>query len=162
MTDIDEMIREENSPLVLEMSENGLQAIAATSAPPRRDFLTRNPLSSSEFRGSQCDENPFFEPPSRIPRSLVRILLVCFSSMVSTLVPDVGLLVSLAGASSGAALALIFPPLLYLTLHQNKKEKIAVSELTIHILSIVVGLTAAVLGTAVSLLEIVRTLNRAV
>jgi hypothetical protein len=89
----------------------------------------------------------------------VRILLVCFSSLVSTLVPDVGLLVSLAGASSGAALSLIFPPLLYLTLHQNRKEKIAMSEMTVHILSIVVGLTAAVLGTAVSVMKILRTLQ---
>jgi hypothetical protein len=107
---------------------------------------------------SQNEEDPQPDPP-RFPRVFVRIGLVLVSSLVATLVPDVGLLVSLAGASSGAALALIFPPLFDLTLRRNSKEPLTLIEHSLHIFSIGIGLFAAVLGTAVSVMDILRTLS---
>lgn len=85
-------------------------------------------------------------------------MLVLISSLVATLVPNVGLLVSLAGASSGAALALIFPPVFDLTLRRNSQEQLTLRKHFLHFFSIGLGSLAAVLGTAVSVIEILRIL----
>jgi hypothetical protein len=141
---------EENSPLVLEMGEH-TSPQSKMQSPQNSGFLP-------PCHHSQSEEDSHPEAPPRFPRVSVRIMLVLISSLVATLIPNVGLLVSLAGASSGAALALIFPPLFDLTLRRDSKEPLTLSEQFLHFFSIGLGSLAAVLGTAVSVMEILRTL----
>ncbi len=90
----------------------------------------------------------------------MRVCLVCFTSLVSTLVPNVGMLVSLAGASSGAALALVFPPLFDLVLHRDRKSQLSSCEIFVDIFSVLLGISAAILGTFVSIRDISRSLSK--
>lgn len=95
----------------------------------------------------------------KIPRDTIRISLVLITSLISALVPNVGLLVSLAGASSGAALSLIFPPIFDLVLHTSMKESRTYGELILDILSIVLGILASIFGTIQSLQDIWTTFS---
>lgn len=142
---------EEHSPLV-EMSENHQRKIELktllkeTTERERAQKIPTNPRSSNQLSSQQAGQ--------LFPKPIIRICLVCCTSLVSTLVPNVGLLVSLAGASSGAALALVFPPLFDLVLHRQEILKLSLFEIFVDLISIFLGISAGVLGTAVSLHDI--------
>ena len=78
-------------------------------------------------------------------------VIVLFTALVAILVPNVGLLIALAGASSGATLSMILPPLI--------DWKISTSSLGwkrdfMNSVSILVGTIGAVIGTVLALIEV--------
>lgn len=77
----------------------------------------------------------------------VRAAIVLFTVAVPFAVPQVGLLVPLAGASSGAALSVILPPLIDIQLHVLAGDALSPSRMCLNALSIVIGIAGAVLGT---------------
>eukprot|EP00607_Mallomonas_marina_P002948 CAMPEP_0182431702 /NCGR_PEP_ID=MMETSP1167-20130531/51024_1 /TAXON_ID=2988 /ORGANISM="Mallomonas Sp, Strain CCMP3275" /LENGTH=488 /DNA_ID=CAMNT_0024618333 /DNA_START=281 /DNA_END=1747 /DNA_ORIENTATION=- len=85
-------------------------------------------------------------------RELFRIILVLSTALVAILVPNVGLLVSLAGATSGAALSLIIPPLIDWKL----SSKVTLARHIMNTISLVVGVIAAIVGTTAALVDIFR------
>jgi hypothetical protein len=92
-----------------------------------------------------------------VPRSAVRVLVVLCSAAVAVVVPNVGLLVSLAGASSGAALSLVCPSLMALYIPDYNYEQPLLSpglKVGLCGVSIALGVVGAVAGTAVALSDI--------
>ena len=92
-------------------------------------------------------------PPNDISfiRSFLRVFLVFCTALVAAFIPNIGLLVSLAGASSGTSLALIFPPLLEVLICRQQGVVLSTPRLLFCIASIGVGTIGAVLGTLISL-----------
>ena len=109
---------------------------------------------NSQNYNNKIESNSTSISKPQLPRDTIRISLVLITSLISTLVPNVGMLVSLAGASSGAALSLIFPPVVDLVLYIWMKESRTYGELIVDILSIVLGILAAIFGTISSLQDI--------
>lgn len=87
-------------------------------------------------------------------RSFLRCFLVICTSLVAAFIPNIGLLVSLAGATSGTSLALIFPPLLEISISRIQHVRMSYSRLLFCVVSAVVGVTGAVIGTVISLKDI--------
>lgn len=87
-------------------------------------------------------------------RSFLRCFLVVCTSLVAAFIPNIGLLVSLAGATSGTALALIFPPLLEVYISKQQHVVMSRPRALFCGISIVVGVLGAIVGTAISLRDI--------
>lgn len=101
--------------------------------------------------------------------SMYRIGIALFSVFVAILVPNVGLMIPLAGASSGIALALIFPSTIDLIIHScfmhnnAKPSGMAIAHFNIrslslpwwrvclNLLSIAMGIVGAAMGTFVAI-----------
>ena len=92
-----------------------------------------------------------------IPRSAIRVVVVVSSAAIAMLVPKVALLVSLAGASSGAALSLVCPSLIMLALPDYDYEPSVLPKplkVVLCVISIALGVVGAVAGTWVALRDI--------
>lgn len=92
-----------------------------------------------------------------VPRSSVRVVVVICSAAVAILVPNVGLLVSLAGASSGAALSLVCPSLMAICIPDyDYEEPLLPYSLKRGLCagSIALGVLGAIAGTAVAISDI--------
>ena len=87
-------------------------------------------------------------------RSLLRLFLVMCTGFFAAYIPNIGLLVSLAGASSGTSLALIFPPLLEVVLSKQQGVGISQIRLIFCIVSICIGINGTILGTSISIHDI--------
>lgn len=79
-----------------------------------------------------------------------------FSVVLAEVVPYLGLFISLVGAISSTALALIFPPLLELTVIHGISEMHPFT-VTKDVIIILIGVVATITGTYASLVEIVTT-----
>lgn len=92
-------------------------------------------------------------------RSLLRCVLVVCTALVAAFVPNIGLLVSLAGATSGTSLALIFPPLLDVCISRQQRVEVSYPRSVFCGISIAVGIVGALVGTALSLSDIYNHVN---
>ena len=92
-------------------------------------------------------------------RSFLRVLLVVCTALVAAFIPNIGLLVSLAGATSGTSLALIFPPLLEVCISRQQQIDISSSRFVFCVISIFIGILGAILGTVMSLSAIYDTVR---
>ena len=86
-------------------------------------------------------------------RSLLRFGLVIFTALIAITVPNVGLLIALSGASSGAALSLIIPPLVDMKIAETRLNW---NRLLVNIISIIIGTLGAIIGTYVALQDIMN------
>lgn len=100
--------------------------------------------------------NGFAHPHADISfiRSFLRFFLVLCTALVAAFIPNIGLLVSLAGASSGTSLALIFPPLLEVSVSRQQQVGMSLPRLLFCVASIGIGCIGAILGTTMSLNDI--------
>eukprot|EP00602_Paraphysomonas_sp_CaronLab_P002276 CAMPEP_0185031400 /NCGR_PEP_ID=MMETSP1103-20130426/18860_1 /TAXON_ID=36769 /ORGANISM="Paraphysomonas bandaiensis, Strain Caron Lab Isolate" /LENGTH=342 /DNA_ID=CAMNT_0027566915 /DNA_START=758 /DNA_END=1782 /DNA_ORIENTATION=+ len=114
-------------------------------------YVYSHPPDADPYFDDAVEFNPWF-----FPRSTVRVVVVISTAVVATLVPDVGLLVSLAGASSGTALALILPPTLDIAISYLQKSHISSIRLAFNIVSIAFGVFGAFVGTLLSVKDIYR------
>ena len=89
-------------------------------------------------------------------RTLFRVGLVACTALVAIAVPNVGTLIALSGATSGSTLSLIIPPLLDYYLVAKPAVKWPVWRHVLNMCSLVVGVLAAVIGTAMALADIFR------
>ncbi|KAF4529003.1 hypothetical protein B566_EDAN017432 [Ephemera danica] len=102
-----------------------------------------------------------FERPSRaIPEIAFRTLLVLITFISAELVPQLGLVISLVGAVSSTALALLFPPLSELLLVRGTDGHVPLLVLVKDVFLIVLGLVGFVTGTYASLQGIVEVFSQ--
>ena len=87
-----------------------------------------------------------------MPQFVIRLALVLGTGLLAAIIPNVGLLVSLAGASSGATLALILPSLidLYTT------KDLSMLRYGLNCGSIFLGVVGAIAGTYLSVVDITQ------
>eukprot|EP01041_Mallomonas_annulata_P009708 gene9708-20185_t len=84
-------------------------------------------------------------------RGMFRVVLVSLTALIAILIPNVGLLISLAGASSGSALSMIIPPLIDMKIN---RESISIQRLVMNFFSIFIGSLGAIIGTFVAIRDI--------
>ena len=93
-------------------------------------------------------------------RSFLRLVLVICTVLVAAFIPNIGLLVSLAGATSGTSLALIFPPLLEVCItRQQRVSCMSKPRWLFCVVSMGIGVIGAILGTLISLNDIYYSMN---
>ncbi|XP_012544828.1 proton-coupled amino acid transporter 1 [Bombyx mori] len=85
-----------------------------------------------------------------------RALLVLLTFILAESIPELGLFISLVGAVSSTALALVFPPLVELVVASQKKEGLSVFIIVKDTIIILFGLFVFVTGTFQSIASIVR------
>jgi len=108
-------------------AERPLNNETATSAAEEEDATQQDTNSTDETDSviELGDTIPFlaaFPTPGDSPQ--LRAILVCFTYIMAIAIPNVQLLVSLAGALSGSATALIIPPLLELAYVQRLEDQL--------------------------------------
>lgn len=96
-----------------------------------------------------------------ICRKIMRVFIILFTYAVAMLVPHLDLMVSLLGAVSSSALALLVPPMLELLHRWPERQQIPRFYLTVvtkNVVILAVGVFSAVCGTVATFIEIVNTL----
>ena len=89
-------------------------------------------------------------------RSFIRVLTIVCTAMVAYLIPNIGLLVSLTGASSGAALGLIMPCAIDLAQSQQLYIKLSKWRIVLNVTSISLGIFGGLAGTIYVVREILN------
>jgi hypothetical protein len=89
-------------------------------------------------------------------RNSIRIVTIICTAGVAYLIPNVGLLVSLTGASSGAALGLVLPAAFDLAQAQNLNIELPRWRVALNLVSIFLGVVGGIAGTIYSLIEIAK------
>jgi hypothetical protein len=117
-----------------------------------------SPLASSplvDYASSPSSTLKHLDPSDvSFIRSFLRVFLVVCTALVAAFIPNIGMLVSLAGATSGTSLALIFPPLLEVCVSRQQRVVVSQTRLIFCFVSICVGVIGAILGTLMSLSDI--------
>ncbi|XP_026331897.1 proton-coupled amino acid transporter-like protein CG1139 [Hyposmocoma kahamanoa] len=85
-----------------------------------------------------------------------RALLVLLTFILAESIPQLGLFISLVGAVSSTALALIFPPIIELVLFSQKSKGISIFMLLKNFIIILLGIFIFVTGTYESIASIVK------
>lgn len=114
--------------------------------------FNNSPVVSTRYVAVPTSEDSSTSTQPTIPQFVIRYFLVISTGLLATLIPNVGLLVSLAGASSGATLALILPPLIDLYINKN----IPSIRYGINCASVALGIVGAIAGTYMSVVDIVK------
>eukprot|EP00656_Telonema_subtile_P025757 TRINITY_DN2779_c0_g1_i3.p1 TRINITY_DN2779_c0_g1~~TRINITY_DN2779_c0_g1_i3.p1 ORF type:complete len:331 (-),score=111.06 TRINITY_DN2779_c0_g1_i3:216-1208(-) len=94
--------------------------------------------------------------PPTLKQNMLRVCLVAVTALVARSVPDFGLFISLVGSSCCALLAFVMPAAIHLEVHRDQMQwYYGVRDLLVMLFGVVV----AVLGTYISLQEIVNALH---
>ncbi|KAJ3590743.1 hypothetical protein NHX12_008692, partial [Muraenolepis orangiensis] len=99
-----------------------------------------------------CSRLP--ESSRRVSEMLLRGLLVCLTFSWAVLIPRLDLVISLVGAVSSSALALIFPPLIELIAYSDRQPAVSPAVLVKNLLIALVGFVGFLTGTYVTVAEI--------
>lgn len=89
-------------------------------------------------------------------RCSIRVITIISTALVAYLIPNVGLLVSLTGASSGAALGLIIPSAIDLAQSQQLHIKLSKWRIVLNLISICLGIFGGVAGTLYAIRDILN------
>ncbi|XP_061165461.1 neutral amino acid uniporter 4-like isoform X1 [Saccostrea echinata] len=90
---------------------------------------------------------------------VLRISLVVLTAVVAIVVPELDLLISLVGALASSSLALVFPPLIEILTFKAPNEKLSFIILVKNIVIMVFGIFGCVVGTWISIDEIIKKRN---
>lgn len=112
-------------------------------------------VTSQDYETIVDESSSTFNTLFALPKSSVRIGLIVLTSLIATFIPDVALLVSLAGASTGSVLSLVIPATMELALATKQGRQLSPFEKLMDCLSICIGIWAACVGTVVSLQAII-------
>ena len=86
---------------------------------------------------------------------MLKLVLVLFTCALAIAIPDLGDFIALIGACASSLLALVFPPLIDL-LTNRSSSGLGLSK---NIFIMVFGITGGIIGTATSIMSVVKVLS---
>lgn len=138
--------------------------------PTGGDSLEPLPLSGEVAEDSICtvsvigpSEKSLLLPPATglthaLPfgldkQTVFRTCLVAATAIVAIVVPDIGLLIALAGATSGATLSMVLPPMID---WQISTKPFSMQRRVLNCMSVIIGILGTVIGTVVAVMDIIH------